>query len=93
MFCGLKPDIFREICKMDDFGPQPESKAKSVRQIRIRHSDIEDKSSDPLMRHWIILSNLGEILLCSNKEDHLVRIFIDTGANCNTIARMSALLC
>ena len=31
--------------KIDDFGPKPESEAVSVRQIQIRYSDIEDKSS------------------------------------------------
>ena len=39
------------------------------------------------MRHWIILSNLGQIRLGSDNEGHLARIFIDTGANCNTITR------
>ena len=49
--------------KITDFGPKPESEAKSVRQIRIRYLDIEDKSTDAFMRHWIILSNLGPIRL------------------------------
>ena len=39
----------------EDFGPNPDSEAKSVRQIRIRYSDIEENSSDPFMRHWITL--------------------------------------
>ena len=40
------------------------------------------------MRHWIILSNLGQIRLGSDNEGHLASgIFIDTGVNCNTITR------
>jgi len=39
------------------------------------------------MRHLSILSNLGEIRLGSDNEGHLARIFIDIGANCNTITR------
>ena len=67
--------------------PKPESEAKSVRQIRFRYSDIEEKSSDPFMRHWIILSNLGQIRLGSDNEGHLARIVVDTDANFNTITR------
>ena len=58
-----------------------------VRQIRIRNSDIEDKRADPFMRHWIILSNLSQIKLGLDYEGHLARIFVYTGANCNTICR------
>ena len=39
------------------------------------------------MRHWIILKNLGQIRLVSDFEGHLAKIYIDTGANCNTITR------
>ena len=39
------------------------------------------------MRHWIILSNLGQIRLGSDNERHLARIFVDNGANCYTISR------
>ena len=74
-----------KVRKIEDFGLKPDSEAKSVRQIRIRYSDIEDKSSDPFMRHRIILSKLGEIRLGSDNEGHLARIFIDTGENCDTI--------
>ena len=73
--------------KIDDSGPEQESEAKSVRQIRIRYSDIEGKLSDPFMRHWIILSSLGQIRLSSDNEGHSATIFVDTGANCNTISR------
>ena len=45
-----------KVHKIEDFKPKLDSEAKSVRQIRIWYSFIEEKSSDPFMRHWIILS-------------------------------------
>ena len=39
------------------------------------------------MRHWIIFSNLSQIRFGSDNEGHLAQIFVDTGANCNTISR------
>jgi len=85
---GQRWKIIDESAENWRFGlPKPESEAKSVRQIRIRYSDIEEKSSHPFMRHWIILLNLGQIRLGSDNEGHLERIVIDTGANCNTITR------
>ena len=74
-----------KVRKIEDFGPKPDPEAKSVRQIRIRHSDIEEQSSDPSMRHWIILKNLGQIRLGSDYEGRLAKKLIYTGANCNTI--------
>jgi len=41
---------------------------------------------DPFMRYWIILSNLGQVRICAHNEGHLAKIFVDTGANCNTIS-------
>ena len=76
-----------KVRKIDDFVTKHDSKAKSVRQIRIRCSDIADKRSDPFMRHWIILSNLGRVRLGSDNEGHLGLIFVDTGTNYNTISR------
>ena len=73
--------------KIDDSGPKKESELKSVRQIRVRYSDIEGKRPDPFMRHCIIKSNLGQIRIGSDNEVDLARIFVDTGANCNTISR------
>ena len=53
---------------------------KSVRQLRIchqiRYSNLKDQHPDLFMRHWIFLTNLGKG----------GRIFVDTGANCNTIS-------
>ena len=39
------------------------------------------------MRFWVILSNLGQESICAENEGHPVRVFVDTGANCNTISR------
>ena len=72
--------------KIDNSGPKSESEVKSVRQIRVRYSEIEDKRPDPFMRHWIILYNLEEIGIGSDNEGLLARICIDTGANCNTMS-------
>jgi len=62
-------------------------KVKSVRQLRIRYSDLEDQRSDPFEIYWILLTNLGQFKIQSGNEGHLVRIFVDTGANGNTITR------
>ena len=67
--------------KIDDFGPKNESEAKSVRHIRVRYSDIEDRRPDPFVRHWIILSNLDQIRFGSDNDGHLVQIFVDASAN------------
>ena len=48
-----------KVRNIEDFGPKP----KSIRQIRIRYSGIEEQNSDPFMRHWIIFKNLGQIRL------------------------------
>ena len=58
---------------MEDSGPKSDPEAKSVRQIRIRYLDIEEQNSDPFMRHWIILKNLGQIRLGSDFEGHLAK--------------------
>ena len=62
-----------KVRKIENFGPKPDPDAKSVRQIRIRYSDIEEQNSDPFMRHWIILKNLGKIRLGSDYEGHLAK--------------------
>ena len=73
--------------KIEHSGLKSDPVAKSDRQIRIHYSDMEEQNSDPFMRHWIILKNLGKIRLGSDFEGHLAKNFIDTGANCNTITR------
>ena len=39
------------------------------------------------MIYWILLSNLGQVRIGEHNEEHLAKIFLDTGANCNTISR------
>jgi hypothetical protein len=39
------------------------------------------------MRYLNILSNLGHERIGVENEGHPVRVFVDTGANCNTISR------
>ena len=39
------------------------------------------------MRYWVILSNLGQMRIGPENEGHLAKVFVDTGANCNTISR------
>ena len=58
---------------MEDPGPKSDPEAKSVCQIRIRYSDIEEQNADQFMRHWIILKNLGQIRLGSDFEGHMAR--------------------
>ena len=71
-----KPPV--KVRKIEDSGPKSDPEAKSVRQIRIRYSYIEEQNSDPFMRHWIILKNLGQIRLGSDIARHLAKVFIDT---------------
>ena len=69
-----KPPV--KVGKIEDSGPKSDPEAKSVRQIRIRYSDIEEQNSDPFMRHWIILKNLGQISLGSDFEGRLEKKLI-----------------
>ena len=61
---------------------------KSIRQIRIRFSDLTMEEKDPFIRYWIIsvYGNRG----LGNRVDEKgkdVRVFVDTGANVNTMSR------
>ena len=49
--------------------------------------DLESETKDPCMRFWVILSNLGQERIGVENEGRPVRVFVDTGANCNTISR------
>jgi len=62
-------------------------KAKSIRQIRIRYPDLNAEREDPFMRYWIILSDRGQLRIGPHNEGRLAKIFVDTGADCNTISR------
>jgi hypothetical protein len=45
--------------KMEQGITQDDVEKKSIRQIRVRFSDLESETKDPFMRFCVILSNLG----------------------------------
>ena len=60
---------------------------KSIRQIRIRFSDLIMEEKDPVIRYWTkVYGNrgLGNGVDVEGKD---VRVFVDTGANVNTMSR------
>jgi hypothetical protein len=66
---------------------EPKLQNKVIRQINFKSSDLQDKSKDDFIRHWIQVLNLGDLSNRATQEGHLVRIFVDTRANVNTISR------
>ena len=69
---------------MDEGITKDDNEKKSIRQIRVRFFNLESETKDPFMRFWLILSNLGQERVGTGNEGHLVRVFVDTGANFNT---------
>jgi hypothetical protein len=68
--------------------PSPDKKdEKSIRQIRIRHSDLNRDDPDPFLRYWIKLYDLAGPVRDALHPGYLAHVFVDTGANCNTISR------
>ena len=64
--------------------PSAEKKhEKSIRQIRIRHSDLNSGEYDPLLRYWIKIYYLSG----PRRSSYLAQVFVDTGANNDTISR------
>ena len=60
---------------------------KSIRQIRIRFSNLTAEENDPFIRYWIKVNGnrgLGHGVDADGKD---VRVFVDTGANVNTMSR------
>ena len=60
---------------------------KLIRQIRIRFSDLTMEEKDPFIRYWTnVYGNrgLGNGVDAKGKD---VRVFVDTGANVNTMSR------
>ena len=51
---------------------------KSIRQIRVRFSDLESETKDPFMGFLVILYNLGQERIGVENEGHPVRVFVDT---------------
>ena len=60
---------------------------KSIRQIRIRHSDLNSVYHDPFLRYWIKIYDLSGPARDPTHLGYLAQVFVDTGANCNTISR------
>ena len=72
---------------MEEGNIKNDPEMKSIRQIRVRFSDLGKDTKDPFMRYWIILSNLGQMRIGPENEGHLSKLFVDTGANSNKISR------
>jgi hypothetical protein len=51
-------------------------------------SDLKEDSSDAFIRHWVQFFNRNGEPRTMDNESQPVRIFVDTGANVNTISRM-----
>jgi len=69
--------------KLEEKSITRQTEEKSIRQIRIRHSD---RGSDDFLLHWIKVYELYGSVRDLNHSDFLAQVFIDTGANCNTIS-------
>jgi hypothetical protein len=65
----------------------PKSDEPVIRQFGIRYSDIQNETNDDVIRHWVRVLDLGDIITMRPQEGHLARTFVDTGANVNTINR------
>jgi len=71
---------------MDEGITKDDAEMKSIRQIRVRLSDQESETKDTFMRYWVIQSNLGQLRI-GPVMGHSAKVFVDTGAYCNTISR------
>jgi len=72
---------------MEEGNIKEDPEKKSIRQIRVRFSDLEKDTKDPFARSWVILSNLEQARIDPENEGHPAKVFVDTGASCNTISR------
>ena len=62
MLMSVPKDVAFKVRKVDNFSAKKEVGAKSIRQIRIRYSDLKAaERQDPFMRYKIILCNLGKL--------------------------------
>ena len=73
--------------KMYEGITKDDAERKSIRRIRVRFSELEIETKCPFMRYWVILFNLEQERVGPDNEGHLAKLFVDTGANCNTISR------
>ena len=79
--------VFKVRKKEEPVADKAVDEPKSIRQIRIRFSDLTMEEKDPFIRYWIkVYGNrgLGNGIDAEGKD---VRVFVDTGANVNTMSR------
>jgi len=57
-----------KVRKVDNSSVKEELEAKSIRQIRIRYSDLNAEREDPFIRYWIILTDLGQLRIGPVKD-------------------------
>ena len=69
---------------MDDGITKEDAETKSTRHIRV--CDLESEAKDQFMTFWIMLSNLRQKTVGLD-EGRSIKVFVDTGADCNTISR------
>ena len=53
----------------------------------IWHSDVNTGYHDPFLRYWIKIYDLSGPVRDPTHPGYLAQVFVDTGANCNTISR------
>jgi hypothetical protein len=70
-----------------DAEEDPKKEDPVIRQVRIRYSDLHNEQDDHFIRHWIMVFGLHTPVRTMENEGKEVRIFVDTGANVNTISR------
>ena len=75
-----------KVRKMEETSSEPTSDT-SMRQIRIRYSDLQSTREDVFMRYWVLLFNKGDPIQSLNNPGHAVKVFVDTRANVNTISK------
>ena len=59
---------------------------KAIRQIRIRHSELNRSDPELFIQYWIKVYDLAGPVR-DGHPGYLAHVFVDTGANYNTISR------
>ena len=65
---------------------------KFIRQIRIRHSDLNCSDPDPFLRYWIKLYDLAGPVRDELHPGYLAHVFVETGANCTLLVEDSLMI-
>jgi len=74
-----------KVRKMEE--PEAEKAVEEIRLIRIRFSDLTMEENDPFIRYWINFYGNRRLGNGVDAEGKDVRVFVDTGANVNTMSR------